>query len=61
MTKVIVAQNCPRCGAEPVAYTSKHSMGTCIHCPDKDCIDNGMKVSGATVEDATIEWNKVKA
>lgn len=60
MTDVIIAQNCPRCGREPVAYTSNFGMGTRIKCPDQECVDAGMTAFGLTIEDATVAWNRVK-
>lgn len=53
MTQVIVAQNCPRCGAEPKVM---YDVG--IGCPY--CVDMfAMPKLTGTYEDAIIEWNKL--
>ena len=53
MTDVIVAQNCPRCGAEPKVM---YDVG--IGCPY--CVDMfAMPKLTETYEDVIIEWNKL--
>lgn len=53
MTKVIVAQNCPRCGAEP-----RNPSGYFLECPN--CPDMyAYPDFNETFEDCIIKWNKL--